>query len=363
MDIMTNKRDGALDFLKIVATAIIVLHHYTQDVYVSGKGFFNHGVFYWGRMVELFFIISGYLMCKYESKIREGGAFLPFYAKRALRLLPMVALAAIVFEIEILIYKYTTGQLFFKHDLNLSGMLFDMLGVQDGWASRNPMVNNPTWYVSVLMLCYVWFYAMNRLSLKWKMNVCWLYLAMVFIGIGVLSYGMRLPFLNNHAARGYYAFFTGALLSHFMASDRVKSARTAIVALALVAFTAFIVLWYGMTGRHWDDYYWLTFVTFPALIVIARSRFCQKLFKYSIYQVLAAAAFNVYIWHVCIFIAWKIMLFKIPYFAAIAEWKMMLINLVVIFLFGCLSHYMIEKPFNKWISVNAVALNERRNFI
>ena len=95
MNTVTNQRDGALDFLKIVATAIIimhhytqVMHHYTQDVYVSGKGFFFHGTFYWGRMVELFFIISGYLMYQYEEKIRSGETFLSFYAKRALRLLP-----------------------------------------------------------------------------------------------------------------------------------------------------------------------------------------------------------------------------------------------------------------------------------
>ena len=359
MDTATIQRDGALDFLKVVATAIIILHHYTQVVYVSGKGFFFGGAFYWGRMVELFFIISGYLMYKYEDIIRGGGAFLSFYVKRALRLLPMVALAAIVYEIEILLYKYVTGTLYHKQVLKLSGMLFDMLGIQDGWASHNPMVNNPTWYVSVLLLCYIWFYVMNQLSAKWNINICWLYLFMIFIGIGILSYNIRLPFLNTSAARGYYAFFTGALLSHFTASDISKSKRTTIVAAALVVFTAFIVIWYGKTGRKWDDYYWLTFVTFPALIIIARTGFCQMLFRSSIYRVLAAGAFNAYIWHACIYIVWKIMLLKVPYLAAIAEWKMMLINLAATLLFGLISHYMIENPFNKWICAKTTVFIER----
>lgn len=95
---METNRDHALDFIKVVATALIIMHHYQQGVYLSGQGFFFGGQVYFGRLVELFFLISGYVMYKYQDLIKQGLSIKYFYLKRALRLLPLTALAAIVYE-------------------------------------------------------------------------------------------------------------------------------------------------------------------------------------------------------------------------------------------------------------------------
>lgn len=59
------KRNHAIDLIKVIAPAIIVMHHYTIGFYPESKGFFSGGPVYFGRLVELFFIISGYLTYKY----------------------------------------------------------------------------------------------------------------------------------------------------------------------------------------------------------------------------------------------------------------------------------------------------------
>lgn len=62
-----EERNFSLDFLKIVATIGIIFHHWQQ---VTGAYFENHinfynGRFYWGYLVELFFVLSGFFCWKY----------------------------------------------------------------------------------------------------------------------------------------------------------------------------------------------------------------------------------------------------------------------------------------------------------
>lgn len=84
-----KQRDYSLDFIKIVATVFIIFHHYQQ---VTGAWFenrinFNNGRFYFGYIVELFFILSGYFMYSYIRKIQQGRITFPeFYFKRLSRL-------------------------------------------------------------------------------------------------------------------------------------------------------------------------------------------------------------------------------------------------------------------------------------
>jgi len=82
VDLIGKKRNYGLDFLKIVATILIVFHHYQQvlNVEFAGINFFG-GKFYFGYLVELFFLISGFLMFKYIERIKQGLTFKEFFFK------------------------------------------------------------------------------------------------------------------------------------------------------------------------------------------------------------------------------------------------------------------------------------------
>lgn len=58
-----KQRDYTLDFIKICATIIIIFHHYQQvtGAFFENKINFWNGKFYFGYVVELFFILSGFL--------------------------------------------------------------------------------------------------------------------------------------------------------------------------------------------------------------------------------------------------------------------------------------------------------------
>lgn len=72
MNKMSNNRNYSLDVIRIVATILIVFHHYQQIfavTYPSGVNYYG-GQFYFGYMVELFFVLSGFFMAPYIAKIQ-----------------------------------------------------------------------------------------------------------------------------------------------------------------------------------------------------------------------------------------------------------------------------------------------------
>ncbi len=67
---MADKRVYSLDALKVIAATLLVFHHYeaateTQFKYIN----FYSGSFYFGWLVELFFLLSGFFTYQYIKKI------------------------------------------------------------------------------------------------------------------------------------------------------------------------------------------------------------------------------------------------------------------------------------------------------
>lgn len=76
------QRNYSLDVLRIIATVLIVFHHYQQATGAFFEGclnFFN-GRFYFGYIVEFFFLLSGFFMVNYRNWIENGGGRLKVFS-------------------------------------------------------------------------------------------------------------------------------------------------------------------------------------------------------------------------------------------------------------------------------------------
>ena len=71
---METKRKNGLDILRIIATVLIIFHHYQQAVgdFQGSRISFYSGRFYFGYIVELFFVMSGFLAFHYAEKIQKA---------------------------------------------------------------------------------------------------------------------------------------------------------------------------------------------------------------------------------------------------------------------------------------------------
>lgn len=344
-----EKRQYSLDFLKIVATVFILFHHYQQ--YISGM--FNDGInFYggvynFGYMVEFFFILSGYFMYPYIQKIKDGLLFKQFYLPRYIRLIPMVALAAVGYQIVVLCHIKLVGAAWFMESPDVWKTIVAAMGFQEGWVFKNnTYVNYPVWYVSVLLICYLIFYMVTYFSKRCQVSARYFYLAFIFVGIAINSYGWHVPFFNEYTARGYYAFFTGVLLATYC-YERYATRRETLISLGIVAVVIDLIVFHRgfiLGGVNYIS----TFVLFPAIIMLFKNPVVCKVFKGSGWQTAASVAFNAFLWHMPLLIILLMVIGKvqtgISFMSRGCMWGFLVIEIII----GMFSYFLIERKFKKW---------------
>lgn len=121
MNQATCQRNYSLDVLRIIATILIVFHHYQQSTGAFFEGHLNfyNGKFYFGYIVELFFLLSGFFMVNYRKRIEDGLAFKNFFLRRITRLLPLVFISGIAYEFFLYWYQRLYQQDWFSIQISI----------------------------------------------------------------------------------------------------------------------------------------------------------------------------------------------------------------------------------------------------
>lgn len=343
-----KEREYSLDILKIVATFIIIFHHYQQVTgafFQNGINFWN-GKFYYGYVVELFFVLSGYFMYSYIRKIQNGLSFSEFWGKRFLRLVPLMALGAITYEVFLVIYKWIYGEAWMGITTTFWGTIIASLGIHDGWVFTNPFVNYPTWYISVLLLCYAIFYLIVYVSKRKNVPYVYMTIGVILLGIGINTYNINLPFLNLSSSRGYYAFFYGLLFHDILERGINKGVK--IISFILCITIPLLIAYqneFMATGIN----YTVTFLLYPALIIMFRSRFLHWVFNHRIVGIIGKISFDVYIWHNPFYILLYVLIKVFNWNINLNDPITMIMYALVCFVWGALSFYLIESPINRYI--------------
>lgn len=331
-----------------------MFHHYqqvTQSVFESGINYY-FGWFYFGRMVELFFIISGYVMHRYISSISEGKLSLKqWYFKRISRLLPLIAISVIVYEFGIhfhgLLCDGGICSSYAGKKVDIFGSLITMLGIQDGGAFPNPMVNNPMWYVSVLLITYVVFYIVTVLAKCWGCSPNYLYIAMVLLGCGIQTYGINLPFFNGSTSRGYYCFFFGLLLADYVKNHGVSKKLATGSVTAIITMLYFMLCQRSMVESNL--HYLLSFVLFPALILLTETNTSKRIFNHRFWGKWGQISFNAFVWHEPMLCAMFTVTHIIEITPNYAQRKWMYLFCLLAEIVGVISYYLLEKPIDRYL--------------
>ena len=349
---MNSNRNYALDALKIAATILIVFHHYqqlTNATFASGVNYFG-GWFYFGMLVELFFLISGYLMHRYISVIQEGKMTLKqWYLKRSARLLPMVSVSVVVFEAAVFIHRLlcSGGVCHSDKTIDIFGSIVTAIGLQSIGVFDNPKINNPTWYISVLLLVYVVFFIATKLAKRLACSHLYIYIFIVLLSCGIRKDGIALPFLTGHTTRGYACFFYGLLLAEYVHRYGVSTKLAIADIFMLVTLTCLMLFKKEfVTQGLW---YLMSFVFFPGLVLLTETDLAKRFFRHSFWGTMGQISFNTYIWH-CPML-WVMFLIThllniTPYYAQ-RKWMYLFCFLTVIV--GSVSFYLIEKPLNSFL--------------
>lgn len=261
-----NKRLTELDSLKgILCIVITFFYHYswlmTTDYPI--KNVFTDCLYQKGYYaVETFFVLSGFGMALSHSE-RLGSDkninIVSFIWKRMHKIFPIMAVALIFTTILQLIHYYMYESWYYVAEVNLYTFMLSLFNLSSGWFVLDVNLNMPLWFLSALMLDYVWYYVICRISKEKKNVYLFLIFATMLWGMSILISGHRsdLPFTYYNVARGHTCFFAGTILKEvfqFINNEKVCK-RVADVFTAFLLGICCLLYFYGETrvlaGTEW----------------------------------------------------------------------------------------------------------------
>lgn len=289
-------RYKSLDLLKFVLAIIIVMHHFQQVTgtkFDSGINFF-YGDIYFGYAVEFFFIISGFTM-RIDKKCKWGGYLL----HKLLRLYPMIFVSTGCSILVALVYKMYTGQWYNNMYPSFKLILVSLTATQTYVKSVLFAFNNPTWYIGVLVLCYLLWMLGDWICGRYKLGLeLYYWIFMVLVGsilmkvlkqVGWMSF---LPANGLGIRRGITAFFLGCILAYVYANYNHK--RIYILSGVVFVFSCALgISNFEYFSRHQKDIF--TFLTFPSILYCGLM--FENLLKEEIWNFLGKISYEIYIWH------------------------------------------------------------------
>ena len=335
---MSSKRIHALDGIKFAAAICIIFHHYQAVLNVQFEGMnFNNGRFYFGYLVELFFVISGFLAYSGVPKIGKTEAFSSFFAKRCIRLMPINILAATV-HILVIYVSY--------HGFHVWGWVvsaFGLFAVDPSFAAYG--VNPPCWYVSVLLICSICFYAITYWSKNKSLPLLWLYAAMVLTGLLIQLNGWNFPLVNSFTGRGLFAFFTGLLLRHLTQRYGASRKLQLVAVCILLTFMTLYIKDYFLVSEGFS--YLLTLFVYPCVLILCASPLCQKICARPWLSHLGEVSFGMYLLHTPVLYYLHHIETKYALALPFGSWKFMLLFTGGILALSFVSLYTVERPVSK----------------
>lgn len=339
-----------IDGIKGITCIFIALfYHYTIYTGASSFPFLENPVLlymqHFGRLgVEIFFTISGFLSYDlYYDKLKSNQINVHnFLFKKIRRLFPLMCITTLCTFIIQWAAKITLGNfLVNNHEVSIIGLILNFLGLQNGfYFNGNSPVNGPTWYISVLLICYFLFGIFVKLFNK---NYFFILVCIFFIGLGgYIQFigGLNIPLLFITNGRGYLAFFTGVLIAWLYRRNTLKNVHATI----LIIFFLFFVVFYPEISVKYATIITGTMFS-PAIVILSiNNSFITKILEVNFLKYFGRISYSFYLWQMPVMISLNLISKTIFCLNFSTIWGWLLV-LSILMLISILSYELLEKSF------------------
>ncbi len=303
------------DFVRILsAMAVAMTFHYGIVFGVrplSGNIVMDGLYQYAGYVTELFFMISGFFSQEsMGDRLAKGEiGFADYFWKKIKRLYPEMIISVIAMAAAQWIHfrKFHSYAVLDVYDGRNGFVAFvaSLFGVNSGWFSEMDQrsINGPTWYISVLIICYLWFFFINRILRNKKQLILLSYIGMVILGCTLYIKPLAFPLLYYSCSRGYFNFFLGALIS------KLKRQNTKVGNNLLTLFGVSMVIGYWMMYKTASEAFRPLLFTFFVCgglfvaFVFIDEKWVGWMRYIPLLRELGAISFGIYLWNIPTF-AW-----------------------------------------------------------
>ena len=303
--------------------------------------------------VDVFFVISGYLMTAIVISGHEKGnfSFAQFYMSRLRRILPalLVVIAALVvlgwFWLPTIDYKVLGTQ-------SLSAMAFmsniyyySWTGYFDTTAHEKWLLH--TWSLAVEAQFYILYPII--LAIVWRFSRGNLKNVLVSIAcLSILSFSLNVYFVNKDASAAFYLLpmrgwelLFGGLVFLINKLQRVP-VRTTILSFWGGWSILFFSFFYIDSSMTWPGYLSLLPVVGTSLIILSNNQ-ASKITNNSLTHWLGDRSYSLYLWH------WPIVV-GIYFGGYQNDWLVVSLTIILSFVFAHLSFKYVENPSRKLLS-------------
>ncbi len=292
-----------------------------------------------------FFLLSGFLLSgSYRERIAAGQiTFFAFLRRRLVKIYPLYILTNLC----MLFLKACT------HSLPASGVwkttLKIALTTSWGWFDNVYPYNLPTWFVSILLQCWVVYYCVVRLSAGRPALYRFLTGALSLWGCLLIFLDIQAPFCYVQNGEGFLNFFLGAGL--YEAVHSIRSAAAAKTRRLAAGGAALWVLF--LCGVCMCCARLLSGSMIPAvsILVCAAAVFCalflppcRQLLKMPALRWLGTISASIYFWHSPLAHMFIIVRNRVPLLKGLRPEAQFIIYWVLLPIVGGLSCHGIERP-------------------
>lgn len=333
MEIQQTKFRFDINALRAIAVTSVLFYHYKV-------GFLNGGF----AGVDIFFVISGYLMTKiiFQTVQEDRFSYFVFLTRRAQRIVPALVFMVVLITLTELL-TYFPWNLKASAASGLASLLFYSnikyirhAGYFDPASSLNIYLH--TWSLSVEFQFYL-LYPLLLIGLK-KLSNEIMIVAGVLLALALLSFIFSVWFTKVHPDASFYLLPTRAWeliaggLAYF-SEGRLTALRTrsASAVLGYTLLAASLILFKQQIS--WPGIFTLIPVVGTFLIIIARLDY--SLLKTPLIQFTGKISYSLYLWHWPVFVLGQ-------YFGVMALPGKTFILIILATGLAVFSYHFIEKP-------------------
>ncbi|NNH78322.1 acyltransferase [Acinetobacter sp. ANC 5380] len=308
--------------------------------------------------VDIFFVISGFLMTSIVIKGLEKGNFslLNFYLSRAIRIIPaLFFLCSILLIIGWFLLLPLDYRALAKHSLSSVNFFSNIVywkesGYFDTESHNKALLH--TWSLSVEWQFYIIFPIIVALLYKIKSSRSFIFLS--FVTTSILSFILSIIITNSNASSGFFLLPTRAwemLLGgviFFIPKDKIPYQKPMeILGFVLILISCLIF----STSTLWPSFNAFLPVLGIFLILLSNQQ-NSILTRGKVFQWLGDKSYSIYLWH------WPIVFFLHYYYNHDSS-TFISLGLALSIFFGWLSYNFIEAPARKYLS----SLNKLKAYI